>query len=149
MAPLPLRLSRHAPSPAYGPAVRQGLAFAAARSIVCAPFSGTARPAMRPLLTLMALCGTLALGACGVKGPLEPPPGAHAAAPPPAAAQPAPAAGSAGYTAPKTAAQFNDSATPQADWQKQKKTSGSSSGSQKLLQGVQRPDQPFILDGLL
>ncbi|MEP9354452.1 lipoprotein [Xanthobacter sp. KR7-65] len=98
---------------------------------------------MRSLVTLMALCGTLALAACGVKGPLEPPPGAQVAAPPP---QAPPSASTA--ATPRTAAQFNDSATPHADWQKQK-TTGSSSSSQKLLQGVQRPDQPFILDGLL
>lgn len=106
---------------------------------------------MRTLATLMALCGTLALAACGVKGPLEPPPGAHAAAPPP---KPATAAattstdGSAPYTPPKTAAEFNDSAVPHASWEK-KKTSGSTSSSDKLLKGIDRPDQPLLIDGLL
>ncbi|MBP2149691.1 MULTISPECIES: LPS translocon maturation chaperone LptM [Xanthobacter] len=104
---------------------------------------------MRSLATLMALCGTLALAACGVKGPLEPPPGAHAAAPPPKPATTAAASGDAStsYTAPKTAAEFNESAVPHASWEK-KKTTGTNS-SQKLLQGIDRPDQPLLIDGLL
>lgn len=125
----------------------RGLAFAASRAIVAAIFSGRARPEMLRLRLLLALCGTLAVAACGVKGPLEPPPGAHAAPPPPkqAAANTSNSSG-AGYVAPRSAADINDSATPQADWQKQKKAA---SGSSQLLQGVQRPSQPFILDGLL
>lgn len=110
---------------------------------------------MRPLLVLLALCGALALAACGVKGPLEPPPGAQAAAPPPAAA-PAPASTKPGaktdpnaaYVPPRTAAELYDSATPHADWEK-KKPAASTSGSQQMLRGVNRPDQPFVLDGLL
>lgn len=128
----------------------RGLAFAAARAIVAPTLLPLARTKMRTLATLMALCGTLALAACGVKGPLEPPPGAHAAPPPP---KPATATAQqqdgAGYTPPKTAAEFNESAVPHASWEKQKKTSGGSSNSQKLLQGADRPDQPLILDGLL
>lgn len=123
----------------------RGLAFAAARAIVAPILLPMARTQMRTLATLMALCGTLALAACGVKGPLEPPPGAHAA-PKPATATAA--QGAAGFAPPKSAAEFNESAIPQADWQK-KKPSGSAGGSQKLLQGVERPDQPLILDGLL
>lgn len=105
---------------------------------------------MRTLATLMALCGTLALAACGVKGPLEPPPGAHAAPPPPKPATATAATdGSTAYTPPKTAAEFNESAVPHASWEKQKKTSGASGSSQKLLQGIDRPDQPLLIDGLL
>lgn len=153
---------------------RRGLAFAAARAIVAAPFFGTARPAMRPqkrfqakwmpvraektrlhngtarvcvsatprraLAILMALGGTLALAACGVKGPLEPPPGAHVAAPPPQGAE-APAPTTSGYA---------NSGTPHADWEKQKKSSGSGFNSgARSIQGVERPNQPFVLDGLL
>lgn len=109
---------------------------------------------MRTLATLMALCGTLALAACGVKGPLEPPPGAHAAPPPPkpatatATASTASTDSSSSYTPPKTAAEFNESAVPHASWEK-KKTSGSTSSSDKLLKGIDRPDQPLLIDGLL
>ncbi|GLI20682.1 putative small lipoprotein YifL [Xanthobacter flavus] len=104
---------------------------------------------MRTLATLMALCGTLALAACGVKGPLEPPPGAHAAPPPPKpATATASADSSTSYAPPKTAAEFNESAVPHASWEK-KKTSGSTSSSDKLLKGIDRPDQPLLIDGLL
>jgi len=104
---------------------------------------------MRSLRLLLALCGTLAVAACGVKGPLEPPPGAHAAAPPPKQAK---TEASDGYVAPKSSADFLNSATPQADWQKKKSTgsgSGTSGGAANLLHGVERPNQPFVLDGLL
>lgn len=104
---------------------------------------------MRTLATLMALCGTLALAACGVKGPLEPPPGANAAPPPPKPAAATASADGVPYTPPRTAAEFNESAVPHASWEKQKKTSGSTSSSQKLLQGIDRPDQPLLIDGLL
>ncbi len=104
---------------------------------------------MRTLATLMALCGTLALAACGVKGPLEPPPGAHAAAPPPKPATATAAAdGAVPYTPPKTAAEFNESAVPHASWEK-KKAPASTSSSDKLLKGIDRPDQPLLIDGLL
>ncbi|MFS8036199.1 LPS translocon maturation chaperone LptM [Xanthobacter sp. AM11] len=99
---------------------------------------------MLRLRILLALCGTLAVAACGVKGPLEPPPGAQAAPPPSKPAAAATAEGS--YVAPRSSTDIQNSATPHADWQTQKKPT--SSGSQ-LLQGVQRPQQPFILDGLL
>lgn len=133
------------------PPLRRGLAFAAARAIVAPTSMPMARTTMRSLVTLMALCGTLALAACGVKGPLEPPPGAHAAAPPPKPATAATATAADGsttaYTPPKTAAEFNESAVPHASWEK-KKTTGTNS-SQKLLQGIDRPDQPLLIDGLL
>ena len=133
----------------WGPRPARGLAFAAARAIVAPTLMPMARTKMRTLATLMALCGTLALAACGVKGPLEPPPGAHAAAPPPKPATATAAAdSSSSYTPPKTAAEFNESAVPHASWEK-KKTSGSSSSSDKLLKGIDRPDQPLLIDGLL
>ncbi|MFG1203835.1 lipoprotein [Xanthobacter aminoxidans] len=108
---------------------------------------------MRTLATLMALCGTLALAACGVKGPLEPPPGAHAAAPPPkpataTATATATADSSTSYTPPKTAAEFNESAVPHASWEK-KRTTGSSGSSDNMLKGIDRPNQPLLIDGLL
>ncbi|MFG1345076.1 lipoprotein [Xanthobacter autotrophicus DSM 431] len=103
---------------------------------------------MRPLRLLLALGATLAVAACGVKGPLEPPPGAHVAAPPPKQSA---AATSDGYVAPKSTADLINSATPTAEWAKKKSSSsGSGAGSSgTLLQGVDRPKQPFILDGLL
>ena len=108
---------------------------------------------MRPLLVPLALCGALALAACGVKGPLEPPPGAQVAAPPATATPPAPKPGTkpdpTTYVPPRTAAELYDSATPHADWEKQKKPAAGTTGSQQLLQGVNRPNQPFVLDGLL
>lgn len=129
----------------------RGLAFAAPRAIVAATFSATARSAMLRVRLLLALCGALAVAACGVKGPLEPPPGAQAPAPPQATAAAAPQSGAQGYVAPRTAAEMNESAIPHADWEKQKKPPGSASGSggSQLLQGIQRPQQPFVLDGLL
>lgn len=104
---------------------------------------------MRSLRLLLALGATLAVAACGVKGPLEPPPGAHAAAPPPKPSSTA--SSSDGYVAPKSTADFINSATPHADWEKKKPTSTSSGATTggALLQGVERPKQPFILDGLL
>lgn len=109
---------------------------------------------MRPLLVSLALCGALALAACGVKGPLEPPPGAQVAAPAPkpvaaTTAKPDPNAkpDTNAYVPPRTAADLYDSATPHADWEKKKPAA--SSNSQPLLRGVNRPDQPFVLDGLL
>ncbi|WP_296583822.1 lipoprotein [Xanthobacter sp.] len=112
---------------------------------------------MRTLATLMALCGTLALAACGVKGPLEPPPGAHAAAPPPKPAAAAATAETAvtasasgtGYTPPKSAAEFNESAVPHASWEKKKSTGSATGSSPSLLKGIDRPDQPLLIDGLL
>lgn len=116
---------------------------------------------MRPLLVSLALVGTLALAACGVKGPLEPPPGAQASAsaakpaePPPPA--PTPTSGkkstdpnAPAYVPPRTAAELYETATPHADWEKQKKPAPGATTQQQLLRGVNRPDQPFILDGLL
>ena len=101
---------------------------------------------------LAAIALSSALAGCGVKGPLEPPPGAHVAAPAtPAAPHPAagsstPAAGTAApaYVPPRSAYELNNSVTPHADWQKQKQ-----SVKPDPLQGAKRPDQPFILDGLL
>lgn len=93
-------------------------------------------------LTLpLALLGALALAGCGVKGPLEPPPGAPQAEAPPPAARP-PSGGSA--QPPQSAADMANAATPQADWQKPK-----SRHTGDPLQGAVRPDQPFVLDGLL
>lgn len=95
---------------------------------------------------LLALCGTLAVAACGVKGPLEPPPGAHATPQPQAAAPGAPAPGTPAYAT----ARYNDQTVPHADWEKQQKKQSTGGGaSSSLLQGVERPQQPFILDGLL
>lgn len=141
---------------------RQGLAFGAARAIVAATFSGTAQSAMRPLLVPLALCGTLALAACGVKGPLEPPPGAHATPPAvkPAAQQTAATSAKPGtkpgtttadgpYIAPTSDGEILDSATPHAEWQKKKVAPGATTGESPLLKDVKKPDQPFILDGLL
>ncbi|MFG1382039.1 LPS translocon maturation chaperone LptM [Xanthobacter versatilis] len=116
---------------------------------------------MRPLLVPLALCGTLALAACGVKGPLEPPPGAHAT---PEATKPAVqqaavtsakpgtkpnAAADAPYIAPASDGEILESATPHAEWQKKKAAPGATTGESPLLKGVTKPDQPFILDSLL
>lgn len=134
-----------------GPRPARGLAFAAARAIVAPTLMPMARTKMRTLATLMALCGTLALAACGVKGPLEPPPGAHAAPPPPkpaTATATASTGSSSSYTPPKTAAEFNESAVPHAPWEK-KKATGSASSSDNLLKDIGRPDQPLLIDGLL
>ncbi|MDI4666238.1 lipoprotein [Xanthobacter autotrophicus] len=120
---------------------------------------------MRPLLVPLALCGTLALAACGVKGPLEPPPGAHVtpqATPPaakPAVQQAAATSAKPGtkpgattdgtYVAPTSDGEILESATPHAEWQKKKTAPGASTGESPLLKDVSKPDQPFILDGLL
>lgn len=100
------------------------------------------------LLGLLALCGTLA--GCGVRGPLQPPPGAEAVAPQhqakPVAAQPLPPSeAGASYTPPSSSTDLADSATPRAPWQKQKHTTTQSDP----LVGIPRPNQPFVLDGLL
>ncbi|MDI4658088.1 LPS translocon maturation chaperone LptM [Xanthobacter autotrophicus] len=118
---------------------------------------------MRPLLVPLALCGTLALAACGVKGPLEPPPGAHAtpSSTPPAArpavqqtaaARPGAKPGAAAdgpYVAPTSDGEILESATPHAEWQKKTAAPGATTGESPLLKDVKKPDQPFILDGLL
>ena len=116
---------------------------------------------MRSLLVPLALCGALALAACGVKGPLEPPPGAHATPPAatpgvqPAAASaatPGPKPGTAAdapYIAPTSDGEILESATPHAEWQKKKAAPGATTGESPLLKGVTKPDQPFILDSLL
>ncbi|MDQ0505729.1 LPS translocon maturation chaperone LptM [Xanthobacter agilis] len=100
-------------------------------------------------LTLpLALVAAFALAACGVKGPLEPPPGAPQ--PPAPQAQvvvPPPSTSAAGFHSATSASDMASSATPHADWEKsQQSTSGAKSDP---LKGVARPNQPFILDGLL
>lgn len=105
---------------------------------------------MRSPLVFLALGGALALAACGVKGPLEPPPGTQAAPTPPThRATAATNDPNAPYTPPKSAADLYNTATPQAEWQKKKQPTTGTGGASNLLQGVKRPDQPFILDGLL
>lgn len=92
----------------------------------------------------LALAGVLALAGCGVKGPLELPPGAHAT--------PAPAAAAADTSASRSS---SSSSTPliggsgsSTGW-----TSGTTnkntSAAPEQLKGASRPNQPFILDGLL
>lgn len=93
----------------------------------------------------------MGLAGCGIKGPLEPPPGAQAAPPPPAAAaaEPAkpgkPAAAVAPSLKPRAAETAN--AVSQPEWQNG--TRRTTSATTNLLKGAQKPDQPFILDGLL
>lgn len=96
----------------------------------------------------LALVAALALAGCGVKGPLEPPPGApKAEAPkkPPAVAPTTPSADT-GFHSATSAADMANSVTPHADWEKSKQKQG---GKTNQLEGIARPDQPFILDGLL
>lgn len=101
-------------------------------------------------LTLpLALVAAFALTACGVKGPLEPPPGAPQAPAPQAQAVvvPAPSNNPTGFHAATSASDMANTATPHAEWEKsQQNMSGAKPDS---LQGVVRPDRPFILDGLL
>lgn len=102
-------------------------------------------------LALVLACA-MGLAGCGIKGPLEPPPGAQAAAAPPpqaaAAAQSKPAA-----TAPiapagtKPRATETANAVSQPEWQNSSRRT--TSATTNLLKGAQKPDQPFILDGLL
>ncbi len=89
---------------------------------------------------MLVLLGALALGACGVKGPLEPPPGApQAEAPPTVGGKPVTTGSTPGVSdIPTTTARSGQ-------WDKPaRKRAGSDP-----LQGIARPDQPFILDGLL
>lgn len=81
--------------------------------------------------------GALGLAGCGVKGPLEPPPGAQATGPT-ISAQEATAATSSSPGRAKDAS---------SEWKSGGGHKGESSGN--LLQGAQKPNQPFILDGLL
>lgn len=105
---------------------------------------------MRSLLRFLALGGALALAACGVKGPLEPPPGTQAVHTPSTSRHSSTTTDpNAPYTPPRSAADLFNTATPQADWQKKKQPTTGTGGASNLLQGVKRPDQPFILDGLL
>ena len=98
-----------------------------------------------PRLALACL-GVLVLAGCGVKGPLEPPPGAHVAAPAPQAPPPAETNASASTIySPTSANEMANSLSPQPKWEANSHPKGSSNP----LQGAQRPDQPFILDGLL
>ncbi|MFG1297201.1 LPS translocon maturation chaperone LptM [Xanthobacter variabilis] len=102
-------------------------------------------------LTLpLALVAAFALAACGVKGPLEPPPGApqpHVQAQTPAVVVPPPSSSVAGFHSALSASDMANTATPHAAWEKsQQNNAGAKPDS---LQGVVRPDRPFILDGLL
>jgi len=92
------------------------------------------------------LAASVLLGGCGVRGPLEPPPGAQAAAPQPHAAPSAakPAHAEGAYVPLRTAAEMNDSVTPRAEWEKPKTTE-----KPDPLQGANRPGKPFFLDFLL
>lgn len=100
-------------------------------------------------LTLpLALAAAFALAACGVKGPLEPPPGApQASAPKVQAVVPPPSASNDGFHSASSASDMANTATPHAEWEKNKPTA--STPKPDPLQGVARPNQPFILDGLL
>lgn len=90
------------------------------------------------------LAASVLLGGCGVRGPLEPPPGAQAAAHPAPAAGAAPAHSDAAYVPLRSAAELNDSVTPRAEWEKPKTTQ-----KPDPLQGANRPNKPFFLDFLL
>ncbi|MGR7994998.1 MULTISPECIES: LPS translocon maturation chaperone LptM [unclassified Xanthobacter] len=96
----------------------------------------------------LALVAALALAGCGVKGPLEPPPGAPKAEAPktPPAVPPPTAAGETGFHSATSASDMANSVTPHADWEKSKQKQ---SGKTDQLEGVARPDRPFFLDGLL
>ncbi|MFG1478475.1 lipoprotein [Xanthobacter sp. V4C-4] len=101
-------------------------------------------------LTLpLALAAAFALAACGVKGPLEPPPGAPVAPPPPQASVvvPPPSTSTTGFHSAVSASDMANTATPHADWEKSKQSA--SGAKSDPLQGVARPKTPFILDGLL
>lgn len=100
-------------------------------------------------LTLpLALAAALALAACGVKGPLEPPPGAPQAATPQAqVVVPPPAARNDGFHSAVSASDMANTATPHADWEKSQQNAATAKTDP--LKGVARPSQPFILDGLL
>lgn len=90
------------------------------------------------------LAASVLLGGCGVRGPLEPPPGAQAAAPHAPATGGAAANSDAAYVPLRSAAEINDSVTPRAEWEKPK-----TAHRPDPLQGANRPDKPFFLDFLL
>ncbi|WP_454918881.1 LPS translocon maturation chaperone LptM [Xanthobacter sediminis] len=100
-------------------------------------------------LTLpLALAAALALAACGVKGPLEPPPGApQAPAPQAQVVVPPPSARNDGFHSAVSASDMASSATPHADWEKSQQNAAAAKADP--LKDVARPSQPFILDGLL
>lgn len=101
-------------------------------------------------LTLpLALVAAFALAACGVKGPLEPPPGAPKP-PQPQASQvvvPPPSTSTTGFHSATSASDMANSATPHAEWEKSQQATGGTKVDP--LKDVARPNQPFILDGLL
>ncbi|MFG1431790.1 lipoprotein [Xanthobacter sp. V2C-8] len=95
-------------------------------------------------LTLpLALVAAFALAACGVKGPLEPPPGAPVATPQAQVAPPPNVRHSAGALGGSATDMVSNSST-HAAWEKDQR-----GASGDPLKGIARPDQPFILDGLL
>lgn len=110
-------------------------------------------PVTQRLPLILAVLGALALAGCGVKGPLEPPPGATVApkadAPPKAGADASGSSSSSGTSS--VTGRANDDVisqtTPKASWEKQNLNAGRT--KRDPLQGVVRPDTPFILDGLL
>jgi len=104
-----------------------------------------------PFALPAALAAALVLAGCGVKGPLEPPPGAPHPQPQ-AVVVPPPSTTTLGFHSAASASDMANSATPHASWERNPASSSSVSSSaskEKLLQGVVRPNQPFILDGLL
>ncbi|MEP9350122.1 lipoprotein [Xanthobacter sp. KR7-225] len=99
----------------------------------------------------LALAAVLVLAGCGVKGPLELPPGAQAAPAPPASGTGAPASADTSRPGAAAGAATNPSLIGavggSTGWQ-----SGSTkntSAPPEQLKGARRPEQPFILDGLL
>ncbi|HMN51296.1 MAG: lipoprotein [Xanthobacteraceae bacterium] len=100
---------------------------------------------------VIALLGVLVIAGCGVKGPLEPPPGSQAAAP--IAAQTEheidPALGNT-ITGTKTEVQSSNPATitsPLVDDNRKRKRV--KRGNVPLTSEPEKPNQTFILDGLL
>lgn len=145
--------------------MREGLAFAGPQAIVApnrpdgpslmfrpafSPAPSQARSVPRRLLRPLVLAAAFALAGCGVKGPLEPPPGApQASAPktPPVVAPPTTtSATNNGFHSATSAADMANTATPHASWERSQQPKASKPDP---LAGAVRPDQPFILDGLL
>lgn len=102
-----------------------------------------ARLVMLRVKCLLVLLAALALGACGVKGPLEPPPGAPQ--PTAAAAAVPPGLGEGATVHTPGVSDIPTTATARHGlWDRQERKR-----SNDPLQDIPRPDQPFILDGLL
>ncbi|MBB6308755.1 LPS translocon maturation chaperone LptM [Xanthobacter tagetidis] len=95
---------------------------------------------------MLALAGALALAGCGVKGPLELPPGAHAA--PPAATATAAAESGSGKSGAAANQSLLGASGGSTGWQSGTSTKNPSATPEQL-KGASRPKTPFILDGLL